>query len=125
RSPARGLWPEQDSHRGHLPPAALANRRSPGPFRRLARSVAVPYPRPGADVRDYPYRAGGPAGGRRLNRGGACMCGRYTLEKVDALRLRFRLETETKPEAGPRYNVAPRQLVVVVVEDGERRLDTM
>jgi len=50
------------------------------------------------------------------------MCGRYTLERVNALRLRFGAIGDA-PEK-PRFNVAPRQLVPVVVEaDGERRLD--
>src|SRR5438094_293946 len=48
-------------------------------------------------------------------------CARYALEKVDDLHARFRAMGELA--IGPRFNVAPRQLMPVVLEDGERRLD--
>lgn len=50
------------------------------------------------------------------------MCGRYKLEQVNTLALRFGALFDAPPQA-PRFNVAPRQLVVVVVEEGERRLE--
>ncbi len=53
------------------------------------------------------------------------MCGRFTLiSSVSDLQFRFGFETEAKG-VGPRYNVAPTQQVLTVVNDGEKRGEMM
>ena len=52
------------------------------------------------------------------------MCGRYTLAKTDGLIERFQIEAEIF-DLTPRYNIAPEQLLPVVVRDGRNRLQLM
>jgi putative SOS response-associated peptidase YedK len=53
------------------------------------------------------------------------MCGRYILRGVDELDERFAI-TIPRPDLAARYNVAPGQLLPVIVEeDGERRIELM
>ena len=53
------------------------------------------------------------------------MCGRYILKGVDELDERFAI-TIPRPDLAARYNVAPGQLLTVIVEeDGERRIELM
>ena len=53
------------------------------------------------------------------------MCGRFTLNSnMDALQLRFGFEARDL-DYRPRYNIAPTQPVLAVVNDGERRAEFM
>ena len=53
------------------------------------------------------------------------MCGRFTLiSNIGELQLRFGFAMEP-PETQPRYNIAPTQQVLTVVNDGERRGELM
>ena len=53
------------------------------------------------------------------------MCGRFTLiSNISELQLRFGFAMED-PELRPRYNIAPTQQVLTVVNDGERRGEMM
>ena len=53
------------------------------------------------------------------------MCGRFTLiSNISELQLRFGFAMEP-PELQPRYNIAPAQQVLAVVNDGSRRGDMM
>ena len=52
------------------------------------------------------------------------MCGRYTLAKTDGLLERFQIEAENF-DLTPRYNIAPTQLMPVVVRDEGNRLQRM
>ena len=53
------------------------------------------------------------------------MCGRFTLiSNISELQLRFGFAME-EPELRPRYNIAPTQQVLTVVNDGERRGEMM
>ena len=53
------------------------------------------------------------------------MCGRFTLiSNIGELQLRFGFVMEP-PETQPRYNIAPTQQVLTVVNDGERRGELM
>ena len=53
------------------------------------------------------------------------MCGRFTLiSSVADLQLRFGFEMDS-PAPAPRYNIAPTQSVLAVVNDGERRGEMM
>ena len=53
------------------------------------------------------------------------MCGRFTLiSNIGELQLRFGFVMEP-PETQPRYNIAPTQKVLTVVNDGERRGELM
>ena len=53
------------------------------------------------------------------------MCGRFTLiSNISELQLRFEFAMDS-PELQPRYNIAPTQQVLTVVNDGERRGETM
>lgn len=49
------------------------------------------------------------------------MCGRYALERIDALQLRFDLPEPPPAELTAHYNVAPGQTMPVVVAAGDRR----
>jgi putative SOS response-associated peptidase YedK len=49
------------------------------------------------------------------------MCGRYTITiTLDELLLRYDLDGKTVPYHGPKYNVAPGQMVMAVIHDGQR-----
>lgn len=49
------------------------------------------------------------------------MCGRYTIMiTIDELMLHYMVEVPTNRYHTPRYNVAPGQLVMAVINDGER-----
>lgn len=49
------------------------------------------------------------------------MCGRYTITiSLEELMLRFHIDSEFKLYHRPRYNVAPGQLVLAVINDGQR-----
>src|SRR5215212_4115206 len=49
------------------------------------------------------------------------MCGRYTLTNPSDLAVRFGLGAITEPRLEPRFNIAPAQLVPIVVEGQEGR----
>lgn len=52
------------------------------------------------------------------------MCGRYTLSRIDEIRRRFGIE-DGNDDLAERYNVAPQQVVPVVVRDDINRLELM
>lgn len=52
------------------------------------------------------------------------MCGRYALVETDALQTRFDI-SGTMPDLAPRYNVAPTQILPVVVRNSPNRIALM
>lgn len=49
------------------------------------------------------------------------MCGRYTLTvTLEELMVRYRIDDTTIPYHRPKYNIAPSQLVLAIINDGQR-----
>jgi putative SOS response-associated peptidase YedK len=53
------------------------------------------------------------------------MCGRYVLAEINALAARFGVADDVPPSVAPRYNVAPTQMMPVVVKHSPNQLVLM